>query len=200
MQGLGGIWYHFDPAEAQPGDIVEFIKSMTYIKHTSAYYAENESSRLCVSFKPDFFVQVLSDVFSDYIERALDFTRFRISFDRPILIDEQEFKRQTDASNREAFQKNCKKYGIALAELSYQPASEEKIFRSLEPLCHSFHISILLKENGRLLLLLLDESGFLKQLHFRAPLFEAAGAQINIYDQYDQKCFRISFEMEQKLI
>ena len=198
LYGLGWHWYHFDPAERKPEDVLDSIKSMTYIKYDAACRTESESPQLHVAFKPDFFVQALTEVLSGFIENTLDFTTFRITFDRRILINDEEFKKQIDDRNREAFQKNCKKYGVALAELTYESAFDEKIGRSLEPLCKSSYISIICKENNRVALLLLDECGFMKQLHFRAPLFEAASAKIKIFDQYGEKQYRISFGMEQE--
>lgn len=72
-----------------------------------------------------------------------------------------EINRQLSVANREAFQKKCKKYGSALAELTYAPEFDEKTTRSLESICKSFFASMLWKDNGRCLLLLLDECGFI---------------------------------------
>ncbi len=200
LRGLGGLWHHYDPAERQPNDVLDSIKSMTYLKYDSAFRDENVPSLLNVSFKPDFFVQALSGVLSHYIENALSFTEFRISFDSRATNNDEEFDRQISDGNREVFQKNCKKYGVALAELTYAPEFDEKITRSLESLIKSYYVSVLWKDGCRLLLLLLDECNFMKELHFRVPLFEAALSHIKVYDQYGEKQFKISFNMEQDIV
>jgi hypothetical protein len=58
---------------------------------------------------------------------------------------------------------------------------------------------VLWKDGCRLLLLLLDECSFMKELHFRAPLFEAALSHIKVYDQYAGIQFKISFNTEQDI-
>ena len=198
--GLGGIWHHFDPTGSPPDDVIESIKSMTYIKYDSAYFDESDPSLLHVSFKPDLFVQALSDFLSYYIAEALNFTEFRITFDSQIEINDKEINRQLSAANREAFQKNCKKYGAAFAELTYAPEFDEKITRSLESLCQAFYSSVIWKDDSRCFLLILDECSFMKELHFRAPLFEAALSHIKIFDQYGEKQYRISFDMKHENI
>ena len=46
-------------------------------------------------------------------------------------------------------------------------------------------------------LLLMDPCDFLKALHFRAPLLHTYGARCWVYDQYEPRCYEISFDMEQ---
>ena len=198
--GLGGIWRHFDPDGSPPDDVIESIKSAAYIKYDSAYLDKSDPSLLHISFKPDFFVQVLSDSLSYYIAEALNFTEFRITFESQIEINDKEIKRQLSAANREAFQKNCKKYGAALAELTFVPEFNEKIIRSLDSLCRSFYSSVLWKDDGRCFLIILDECSFMKELHFRAPLFEAALSHIKIFDQYGEKQYRVSFDMKEETV
>lgn len=196
MRGLLGLWYHFDPAEREPEDVMDSIKSMTYLKYASAHKDKSDSDRLVVSFKPDFFVQVLTDALSRYISTAQGFTRFRLDYESAVTIDVEEFKKQIVEANRDLFHKNCKKYGVALAELYFDPAFEEKIVSALDSICDSFAASVLFKGIGKANLLLLDECSFLKQLYYRSPVFEVADSHIKIYDQYGEKGFRISFNME----
>ncbi|MBO4562359.1 MAG: hypothetical protein J5772_01965, partial [Clostridia bacterium] len=70
--------------------------------------------------------------------------------------------------------------------------------KSIEGLERSFSASVLYRESGMLYLLLLDECGFMKSLHFRSPLLEAADARVKVYDQFGEKSFRISFEMKEE--
>lgn len=200
LYGLGRLWYHFDPADSKAEEVLDLIKSMIHIKYDTAYPESSESTNLNVSFKPDFFVQTLSDVLSRFIENALYFTEFRIGFDHRLIINDEEFYKQVSEHNRDNFQKNCKRYGTALAELTYAPEFDERIARSLESLSKSFYFLPLWKNTNRLLLLVLDESAFLKELHFRAPLLEAALSHIKVFNQYGKKQFRISFDMEQETV
>ena len=152
-----------------------------------------------LNFKPDFFTRVLADTLRCYIEKALPFTEFRLQFAQQAPVSKEEFEKQISETNRDNMRKNCKRYGVSLAELNFDPALEEKVTRSLKPLLDHFYIMRLLKEPGVMYLLLLDECQFLKELHFRAPLLEPAKAEITVYNQYNESRYRVSFDMEKHI-
>ncbi|MBQ9544804.1 MAG: hypothetical protein IJV00_06740 [Clostridia bacterium] len=194
---LGGFWRHFDPAGFEEQKTLEEIKSHLRIKYDPAGSSGGETAALEVSFAPDFFVQLLSEVLKNYIENALTFTRLKFKFDRPLRIDKDAFESQISPENRESFRKNCKKYGVALAVMTYDPAFEDQIARSLKPLIRHFFAAFVHRESGKSYLALLDSCGFLKSLHFRSPLLQAAGTKVAVYDQFGESRYLISFEMEQ---
>lgn len=186
---------HFDPCGRNAEDVVNLIKSVTYMKYDAAK-KDKDPRRMAVSFKPDFYMQILTDTLESYIENALHFTEFRLQFDHQPPITKDAFEKQINEAGRDLMRKNCKRYGVSLAKLCFDPSFEEKVIRSLEPLMDHFFAVYLLNEPGELYLLLLDECQFLKELHFRAPLLEAAEAKIAVYNQYEEKRYRISFNME----
>lgn len=197
--GLGGLWHHFDPAQRKAEDVSELIKSMLKIKYDSAVRVPDQPT-MTVTFKSDFFIQLLSDVLAKYIEQTLTFTEFRLAFDRNLYIDNITFENQLSGGNIESFQKNCKKYGVSLAVMIYDPAFEEQIERSLEPLYTHYLAYAVFKDFGKLYLLLMDECNYLKSLHYRSPILESAQTRITIYNQYGESAYRISFNMEKEPI
>lgn len=199
MFGLGGLWRHFDPSREDAENVIDLIKSMIYLKFDSAKKDEQDSRKMTVIFKPDFFTRVLADTLRYYIEKALPFTEFRLQFAQQAPVSKEEFEKQISETNRDNMRKNCKRYGVSLAELNFDPALEEKVTRSLKPLLDHFYTMRLLKEPGVMYLLLLDECQFLKELHFRAPLLEPAKAEITIYNQYNESRYRVSFDMEKHI-
>lgn len=169
---------------------------MLSLKFDAARKDERDPSIMTVSFKPDLFTGVLAATLKRYIENTLTFTQFRIRFDRQPPVTRDEFEKQVNAANRDVIRKNCKKYGVSLAKLTFDPLFGEKVVRSLRPLSDHYYAAELLKERDAVYLLLLDECEFLKELHFRSPFLEAAGAEIAIYGQYGKTRYRISFDME----
>ena len=192
----GSMYYHFDPREMTAKDAAEFIKSETYLKFDTAVFDESAPSHLHVSVKPDFFSQNLSAILESYIEKKLDFTDFRLILPLQKSVDADAFNSQISTGNREKFQKNCKKYGVSLAELSFDPAFEMQVLNTLDSLIDHFYAVVLFREIGKLYFMVLDECGFLKGLHFRAPILDRAGTTIKIWNQYEEKSYRISFQME----
>ena len=111
-------------------------------------------------------------------------------------VDADAFNAQISTGNREIFQKNCKKYGVSLVELSFDPAFEMQVLNTLDSLIDHFYAVVLFREIGKLYFMVLDECGLLKGLHFRAPVLDRAGTTIKIWNQYEEKSYRISFQME----
>ena len=194
---LGGFWKHFDPCMTDAARTAEEIKSRLYIKFDTAEKDCN-STAVTVAIKPDFYVQSLSALLAAYVENVLSFTDFRIRIENPMPIGEKEIRKQLDPENREAMQKQCKKYGVALAELTYSQAYETAVNRSLKQLFDHYYIFSLSEEPGRKILMLLDECTALKELHFRAPLLETADATITVYNQNEEKTLRITFDMQKE--
>ncbi len=198
--GLGGIWYHFDPSKRDVEDVMDDIKSMIYLKFDSGEKGAHDSHKMTAFFKPEFFTGVLADTLESYIEKALYFTKFRMQFSQQEPVSKEEFEKQIDKTNRDSMRKNCKRYGVSLAKLDFEPALEDKVARSLKPLFDHFYSVQLLKEPGAMYLLLLDECQFLKEMHFRTPLLESANAEITVYNQYNVSRYRISFDMGKQIL
>lgn len=197
--GLGGFWKHFDPCGEDANRILDSIKSMIYLQFDSAQKDAQDPRNMTVVFKPDFFINVLAETLRNYIEKALPFTDFRMRFVPQAPVSKDEFEKQISEANRDILRKNCKRYGVSLAKLSFDPAFEEKVVQSLKPLQDHFYTVQLLNEPEVMNLLLLDECRFLKELHFRAPLFEPAKAEVTIYNQYNECRYSVSFGMEKHI-
>ena len=197
--GLGGLWYHFDPAQRKAEDVSDLIKSMLRIKFDSAEKLPDQPT-MTVTFKSDFFIQLLSEILVKYIEQTLTFTEFRLVYDRKLCIDNTAFENQISAGNIDVFQKNCKKYGVSLAVMTFDSVYEDQILRSLEPLFTHYLAYVIFKESGKMYLLLMDECNYLKSLHYRSPLLKSAQTKIKVYNQYGESTYRISFDMEKEPI
>lgn len=192
---LGGFWNHFDPCNMQPSGVVDSIKSRLYLKYDSACFDEKNPVQLAVSFNQDFFPCTLTEALNEYIEKKLTFTDFRLNIPKKTYVNVDMIRHQLSESNKEDFRKNCKKYGVALAKLQYDHAFETHVKNSVYSLFEDFYAVPLCEEPGIMHLLVLDECGFLKGLHFRTPVLENAGSEISVYDQYNDKKFRICFDM-----
>ena len=192
--GIGGLWRNFDPAGTPASRLADEFKSILHIKYDAAEKTGPE--KMTLKFKPDFFTQILTEILENYIEKTLTFTKFRLEFDKTAATDKGVFDTQISENNTENFRKNCKKYGVSLAVMTYDPAFEEQVNRSLAPLFEHYKAQIICREPGALYLMLLDQCGFLKDLHFRSPLLSSAGCEITVYDQYEKTKDRVSFDMQ----
>lgn len=196
LWSFGGLAQHFDPAERSAEDTLDFIKSVLYIKYVHGQ-RNPEEPILHVGYKPNFFIEQLTIALSEYIEKHLNFTKFRIAAPAP----SEDVKAQVETllldENRTVFQKECKKYGVSIAFLTYDSTDTEKIKRSLSELFYHDMARVLYEENGKLCLLLLDQCELIKALHFRSPLMSSCSSVIEIYDQYGISKNEVSFDMKQ---
>lgn len=103
---------------------------------------------------------------------------------------------QTSKAASKNTQGKCKKYGVTLAVLSFDPTRSSEVNRSIADLFEHYYAVRLFDENGSIYLMLLDENNFLKQLHFRSPLLQSANTAIDIYNQYEVCRYSVSFEMK----
>lgn len=194
LQSFGGLSYHFDPAGRSADDLLDFIKEVLYIKYTSC--EKNPAEPIFhVSYKPNFFVEQLTLALSEYIEKHLTFTKFRIAAPASGQVSRAEIEALWAPEKLPTFQKECKKYGVSLAILTYDAASAS-MKRCLSELFFHDYARILCEEPGELCLLLMDSCTFLKELHFRAPYLRSCDSKIEIHDQYGIQKYAISFDME----
>lgn len=195
LWSFGGLANHFDPAPKTTEENLTSLKEILYLPYTGGH-KDPDNPCLHVTYKPDFFTEQLTIALSEYIEKHLYLTRFRIAAPVP----SGDLKAQVDAlllpANRAAFQKSCKKYGVSIAFLTHSAASSEKILRSLSDLFYHDCARLLYAEPGRLCLLVMNQPELRKGLHFRAPFLRTLNAAIEIYDQYGVSKTSLSFRME----
>lgn len=104
---------------------------------------------------------------------------------------------ETLLSNRKitATRKELKKYGVALAELTFDPAGESKMAWIVQQMCEEGLISLLHEEAGKKLLLMAGEAKVLMRLRYASPVLEPLGTQVKVYDALKTVRYRVSYEM-----
>ncbi len=96
---------------------------------------------------------------------------------------------------RDAFRKECKKYGVSLADLTWDGNDEGRVMRMLwEQNRHSI-LFPLWEGPGRAILLLMDTPEALKTLRFFTPMLEKHGAVITVHGQYHSRRYTVNFDM-----
>jgi len=96
---------------------------------------------------------------------------------------------------RETFRKECKKYGVSIAELPWDGQDDGHILRMLwEQNKHSI-LYPLWEGPGRAILLLMDTPEALKTLRFHTPMLEAHHAAITVHGQYHSRRYAVNFDM-----
>ena len=96
---------------------------------------------------------------------------------------------------RSALRKDCRRYGAALAELTWDGQDDGRVAASLALLERKALLSVLHAEAGRAFLLMLNVPMALKELRFRTPLLEAHGAALTVHSATHSRRCTINFDM-----
>lgn len=95
----------------------------------------------------------------------------------------------------EAFRKECRKYGVSLAELIWDGQDGGRVDDLLWTMNRSCLLYPLHITAGRSILLLMDTANSLKALRFHAPMLEAFGTRIAVHSELGSRRYTVSFDM-----
>jgi hypothetical protein len=192
----GGFWRHFSPLEKTPEWILNDIKSRFHIKYESGEFSEENKNTFIITHKKDFFVSVLTKIYSEYIESWLDYTEFRLQDREEAVFDEAGVRALLTDTKIEKFRKECKKYGVSLGVLEFPESARAEIERSLA--CEVKHNLLypVCRAEGKTYYVMTDTPVAMKALYFRFPMLEHHGAHITVYSQEDTRRYKISREMK----
>lgn len=95
----------------------------------------------------------------------------------------------------EPFRKECRKYGVSLAVLTWDGRDNGRVADLLWQMNKTCLLYPLHTEPGRSLLLLMDTAVSLKQMRYHAPMLEAHAAQIDVYGPAHSRRYTVSFCM-----
>ena len=192
----GGFWRHFSPLENTPEWILNDINSRFHMKYESGEFSSENKSLFIVKHKKDFFLSVLTQILSEYIESWLYYTEFRLKDSDETAFTEDYVLSLLTESKIEKFRKECKKYGISLGVLEFPECARAEIEMSLaEHVKHNLFYPVCRAE-GKTYYILTDTPVALKELYFRFPMLEHHGAAVIVYSQSDTRKYIIDRKMK----
>jgi len=195
----GGFWKHFPPLEQTPEWLLNDIKSRFHMKYESGEFSAENKNLFVVTHKKDFFLSVLTKIYSEYIESWLDYTEFRLKEKDESEFTEEDILALLTEAKIEKFRKECKKYGVSLAVLEFPECARAEIERSLaEHVKHNL-IYPVCRADGKTYYMLTDTPVAMKELYFRFPMLEHHGAKVTVYSQADTRKYIINREMKYTL-
>ncbi|MBQ8449074.1 MAG: hypothetical protein IJX27_09135 [Clostridia bacterium] len=192
----GGFWRHFSPLKNTPEWILNDIKSRFHMKYESGEFSAENKNLFVVTHKKDFFLSVLTRIYSEYIESWLDYTEFRLKDSDETTFTEDDVQALLTEGKIEKFRKECKKYGVSLAILEFPESEREEIERSFaEPVKHNLFYPVC-RADGKTYYIMTDTPVAMKELYFRFPMLEHYGATVTVYSQADTRTYTIGREMK----
>ena len=193
---FGGFFRQFNFSENDAQQMHEKIKQWFYVRYADAVLEEEHGIKTLIlqCKKKELLAPVLTNAISHYIQEISGGT-YRIRQAEEFRCTEETLKQLLSQENREAFRKDCKKYGVSIAVLRYDADAAEKINSSLKTLVDHFWLFPLVQTAGEVYFLVADTTCVLKELRYRAPLMQAHNASADVFDQYRDVRYQISFDM-----
>lgn len=204
LRAYVGFWNHdlaYTKSEAGRERLIANFKDWYYIRYKSVESElQGDHLAISVSYPKDFFLNVLTMAFARYLENQIS-EHFSLHSPTMYPVTEEEILAQLSEKNSEAFRKNCKKYGVAIAILDYDPEGEAKVEASLNEAPHRFspyntcHLYPLLTVGRKHYYLLCDKGEAMAALRYRTPLLSAYHATVQVFGQYGNEHRKVDFTM-----
>lgn len=190
---LGGGFMRLKYAQKDAEELRQHLKEHTRILCESAEKVElpDGSGQLNVTLKKkELLPPYLMLAVGHYIHGLTD--SFRIAAPTPDVTSEALLAL---VAQGETFRAECKKYGAALAFLTWNGQDGGRVAAFLEEQEKHLFLHTLCLEDGCASLLLLDLPLAMSTLRFHAPMLEAFGTQIAVHGQSFSRRYAVSFDM-----
>ncbi|MBQ9082289.1 MAG: hypothetical protein IJY28_02180, partial [Clostridia bacterium] len=154
---FGGFFRQFNYADKTAPEMLDTLKECLHLRYRDAnLIEENGQKTLTVSCrKNELLTPLLTYALSRYVRKISDDT-YHICSAVPFVYTEDVLNDLLSEENAEAFRKECKKYGISLSILEYDPCGAEKVHRALQPLVEHFQLFPLLQTERKTYYLMTD--------------------------------------------
>lgn len=172
-----------------------------YLRYKSGVLQETEGEKYLTleCKKGELLSPILTKFVGRYVEAVAD-KHYHIRLKDDFSCSEALLDSILSDDNRGAFQKECKKYGVSIGILEYDPHAAEDVCGSLQNLANHYYLEPLLTAPGRHYYLITDTSHVLKELHYRTPLLEANHTFLTLYSQKESRKYKICFDMSSTVL
>lgn len=149
--------------------------------------------------KGEVITPILTQFVAGYVENEVD-EHYHILLRNPVECSEEYLLSMLREDKQEAFQKECKKYGVSIGILEYQPDKGDAVRRSLTELTGHYCMEPLISLPGKTYYLITDTSHVLKELHYRTPVLEAYNTTLALYTRKERRKYKITFDMPSEIL
>lgn len=196
MMWLGGGFMRYQYAQKDAEEMRQNIKEHTYIVYDSASKdALPDGSQLLTvtAKKKELLPPYLALALGHYIDNLTG--SYRIAPSPLPEVTPEAILALAAPDKREAFRKECKKYGVSIADLTWDGQDQGRVLSSLQALNKQSILYVLWEAADRAILLLMDTPNAMKELRYRAPMLEHHGAVITVHGQYHSRRYTVNFDM-----
>lgn len=197
---FGGFFIRSNYAKLSAEEMKERL-AWNYLRYKT-YALEEKDGETYLTLeckKGELLSPIVTQFVGKYVEEVAD-EHYHMVLKNPFTCSQDDLDSILQEDKQEAFQKECKKYGISIGILEFDPNASEAVLHSLEALTDHYFMEPLVTAPGRIHYLITDTSHVLKELHYRTPLLEACGTTLELYTQKDRRKYKINFDMPSEVL
>lgn len=172
-----------------------------YLRYKSYGLEERDGEKYLIleCKKGELLSPILTRFVGKYVEEVAD-EHYHMVLKTPFTCSDDYLQTILQEDKQEAFRKECKKYGVSIGILEFDPTAQTTVMHSLEELTDHYFMEPLLSQPGKICFLITDTSKVLKELHYRNPLLETYGTSLTLFTQWDRKKYTINFDMPSEVL
>lgn len=196
LQWLGGGFMRYNFAGKDAEEMRQEIKQTLYVVYDSAVKTGEADGSILLTLTPkkkELLPPYLALALGHYLHELTHSYRVEPAVQPDLSPD--AILSLAAPERLEAFRKECKKYGVSLAELTWDGQDEGRIMRMLWEENKPSLLYPIAEAPGRAILLLMDTGDALTRLRFFSPMLEAYSAVITVHSQSCSRRYTINFDM-----
>lgn len=196
LMWLGGGFMRYKYAEQDAEEMRQNLKETLYVVYSAAEKTVQPDGSTLLTVTPkkkELLPPYLALAIGHYVHSLTG--TYRVQPDVMPDTSPEALLALAAPERREAFRKECKKYGVSLADLTWDGKDEGRVTRMLWPQNKHSLLYPLYEAPGRAILLLMDTAAAMKTLRFYTPMLEAHGAEITVHGQYYSRHYTVNFDM-----
>lgn len=197
---FGGFFIRSNYAKLNAEEMKERL-AWNYLRYKSYTLEERDGEKFLTleCKKGELLSPIVTQFVGKYVEEVAD-EHYHMVLKTPFACSAEDLETILQEDKREAFQKECKKYGVSIGILEFDPKASEEVLRSLEALTEHYYMEPLVTGPGKIHYLITDTSYVLKELHYRTPLLESYGSTLTLFTQRDRRKYKINFDMPSEIL
>lgn len=182
LLSFGYFWKTFSYSEIPAEELCEHLKQMLYLRLEKPQLCEADGQKIWSSRVKTSFDACVTEIVAHYVSTV---------FNPEYLIRSEYCGIDRDESleihGEDSFRANCKRYGLSVLTLDYDPHGAEQLKQSLSDLIEHWYLFPLDISEGHERYFALDSAMVLKGLHYRLPLLRTFHMSAQLHGQYGCK-------------
>ena len=179
---FGYFWKTFSYSEIPAEELCKHLKQMLYLRLDKPQLCEANGQKIWTSRVKTSFDAYVTEIAAHYVSTVFN-PKYLIRSEYSGMDRDEDM----EIHGEDSFRANCKRYGLSILTLDYDPHGAEPLKRSLSDLVEHWYLYPLNISEGHERYFALDSAMALKGLHYRLPLLRTFHASAQLNGQYGCK-------------